>query len=349
MKDFTRRHFLRNSAITAGAAAISPGIIAAEPAPGTAVPEMIWGNLLHLSYNMWCDRRPEKWGNYSQDQLHYVQVSDTLRFDDKLWYDITEKMAKAGMNMVVIDVGDGIQFESYPEISVRNAWSHARLGEELARLRSLGLEPVPKLNFSTGHDQWLHDYSRMVSTPVYYRVCAGLIAEVASLFGKPRFFHLGYDEENFGNQKSYSIAIVRQHELWWHDFGFFNKTVEDQGCRPWIWSDFAWDHPADFYEKMPKNVLQSNWYYHPDFNRTEDRALRTFHELESHGYDQVPAGSNWDSPDNFGNLVKWCLKEIPRTRLKGFLQTPWFPTLEPFRDRHLQAVEIVGEAIRLCK
>ena len=88
---------------------------------------MIWANLLHLSYNMWPDRRPDSWGHYTPDQLHYVQVSDTLRFDDSLWRDITDKMAKVGMNMVVIDVGDGIQFKSHPEISVKQAWSRARL------------------------------------------------------------------------------------------------------------------------------------------------------------------------------------------------------------------------------
>ena len=341
MKDLSRRNFLRNSAIAAGATSMAPGVFAA----GSAGPNLIWGNLIHLSYNMWCDRLPEKWGNYSSDQLHYVQVSDNLRFDEKLWHDITDKMAEAGMNMVVIDVGDGIQFASHPEISVKNAWTPAKLGKELARLRSMGLEPIPKLNFSTGHDQWLHEYSRMVSTPVYYKVCAELIAEVTSLFGNPRFFHLGYDEENFGNQRSYSIAIVRQHELWWHDFNFFNKTVEDLGCRPWIWSDFAWDHPEDFYGKMPGNVLQSNWYYNPDFSKTDQKAINTFRELEKHGYDQIPTGSNWDSPDNFGNLVKWCLKEIPGPRLKGFLQTPWFPTLEPFRKKHLEAIEVAGKAI----
>ena len=79
-------------------------------------------------------------------------------------------MARAGMNMLVIDLGDGIRYESHPEIAVQGAWPPARLREELARLRALGLEPIPKLNFSTAHDAWLHDYSRMVSTPAYYKV-----------------------------------------------------------------------------------------------------------------------------------------------------------------------------------
>jgi hypothetical protein len=45
-------------------------------------------------------------------------------------------------------------------------------------------------------------------------------------------------------------------------------------------------------------------------------------------------------------LVDWCRKDIPGQRLKGFLQTPWKPTLEVFRDHHIQAVDNVAEAIR---
>ena len=357
MNDLSRRNFLRNTALTLGSAALAPGIFAADSrgeivSPTNETPDspMIWGSLLHLSYNMWCDRLPDKWGKtYTSDQMHYVRVSDTLRFDDKLWYDITEKMAKVGMNMVVIDVGDGIQFASHPEISVKKAWSTARLSEELARLRSIGLEPIPKLNFSTAHDEWLHEYARMVSTPAYYKVCADLIAEMAALFGKPRFFHIGYDEETAGNQAAYALSIVRQHELWWHDFNIIVTTVEAQGCRPWMWSDYAWEHPEDFNGRIPGNVLQSNWYYGLEFNKTDNKRLNTFRELEKNGYDQVPTGSNWNTPESFGQLVKWCLKEIPGSRLKGFLQTPWFPTLETFRDRHFQAVDNVAEAINAYK
>ena len=39
--------------------------------------------------------------------------------------------------------------------------------KELDRMRALGLEPLPKLNFSTCHDAWLKDYHRMISTPQY--------------------------------------------------------------------------------------------------------------------------------------------------------------------------------------
>lgn len=96
---------------------------------------------------------------------------------------------------------------------------------------------------------------------------------------------------------------------------------------------------------MPKSVLQSNWYYGMAFDKTEDPKIGTFLELEKHGFDQIPTGSNWSTPDNFEALVAWCSPRIAASRLKGFLQTPWKPTLEEFRDRHLQAIDLVGKAI----
>ena len=99
-------------------------------------PGLIWGNLVHLSYNMWSDRPVSEWGHLAKEDLHYVTTSPVLRFlDDTLWNDILKAMSAAGMNMVVIDVGDGIQYKSHPEISVKNAWSHKRLKQELAKAR----------------------------------------------------------------------------------------------------------------------------------------------------------------------------------------------------------------------
>ena len=92
---------------------------------------------------------------------------------------------------------------------------------ERRKFRKMGLEPIPKLNFAAGHDIWLGKYSRMVSTDTYYGVCSDLIEEVIDLFDKPRFFHLGMDEENAEDQRYLNLVVIRQHDLWWHDFYFF--------------------------------------------------------------------------------------------------------------------------------
>ncbi len=320
-------------------AAESPA--SAGAAPGQKRP-MIWGNLLHLSVNMWCDwDAPELKGD---DSIYRPY----LRFDRSVWDDILKKMQQVGMNLVVLDLGDGVKYESHPEIAVKGAWSTGELRTELARLRSMGLEPIPKLNFSTTHDVWLGKYARCVSTDTYYEVCGELIAEVIGLFDRPRFFHLGMDEEDYGNQKYYQHVCIRQYDLWWHDFLFLAQQVEKGGARPWIWSDYVWHHPELFYEKMPKTVVQSNWYYEPKFNLADARA-KAFGELDQHGYDQIPTGSNYYNPTNFGALAAACRERIAPARLMGFLQTPWKATLEKHRQRHMDAIEEVAEAMRAAK
>ena len=304
-----------------------------------AASELIKANLLHLSYNMWADREdPERPDSYTTARPY-------LRFDESLWRDILRKMVENGLNMVIIDLGDGIRYESHPEIAVRGAWSPEKLREELKFIRGLGLEPIPKLNFSACHDVWLGPYSRCLSTDTYYAVCADLIEEVIRLFDTPRFFHLGMDEETANHQRRFEYVGIRQFDLWWHDFLFYVERVEKAGVRAWIWSDYIWNNREVFLRRMPKSVLQSNWYYDVVFNDTVNY-VKAYHDLEEHGFDQVPTGSNWSHPDNFGMTVEYCRKIIAPERLKGFLQTPWKPTLEAERKRHVEAVEQVGRALR---
>lgn len=298
--------------------------------------ELIWGNLLHLSYNMWEDRvAPE---------VPERGFQPYLRCDQELWDELVREMAAAGMNTLVIDLGDGVRYQSHPEIAVENAWSPAKLKDELAKIRDAGIEPLPKLNFATTHDAWMGEYQRMVSTDAYYQVCADLIAEVAELFDGPRLFHLGMDEEGYSCQRYYRYVVIRQFDLLWHDLGFLLEEVERTGARPWIWSDYLWHQPDDFLDHMPRKVLQSNWYYgelNPELN-----PVAAYQTLEQHHYEQVPTGSNWSRDDNFLETVRFCRAEIAPERLLGFLAAPWKPTLAEHRQHHLDAIAQVAAAKR---
>ncbi len=299
-------------------------------------PSMIWAYLLHLGYNMWSDRENPGVGD------GHFGCRPYLRCDKSLWDDVLKKMVDSGVNMVVIDLGEGVRYDSHPEIGIRNAWSPAKLKRELVKMRKMGLEPIPKLNFSTCHDTWLGPYHRMISTPKYYEVCKNLIAEVTEIFDRPRFFHLGMDEETPQHQKHFDYVLVRQFDLWWHDFFSLVKQVEKNGARPWIWSDYVWWHPETFYERMPTTVLQSNWYYRPEFTK-KILAVRSYLDLEQHGYDQIPTGSNWTCQENFENTVKYLRRRIDRKRLMGFFMTVWRPSLEVCRERHMNALDLVAE------
>ena len=349
-----RRNFIKQVSAVSIASSI-PSVLFSQTSPS---PDMIWAGLVHLSYNMWNHPTPLK---YKDDNYQFktckeacgwaLGIRSNLTFDDNVWNAILKEMVSVGMNMIVIDLGDGIQYESHPEIAANNAWTTEKLKKELVRIRKMGLEPIPKLNFATAHDAWMKEYSRMVSSDIYYGVCKDLIEEVSILFNKPRFFHLGMDEETAACQKGNDYVVIRQNDLWWSDLYFYIAEVEKNGMRPWVWSDYAWYKPEIFFKKMPKSVLQSNWYYWSNFDvkTLEDKMkprVQLYNELEAHGYDQIPTGTNWIIPENFELTVDYCKKVIDPSRLSGFMTAPWFPTLKPCLDKHIEAIGQVGRAIK---
>jgi hypothetical protein len=98
---------------------------------------------------------------------------------------------------------------------------------------------------------------------------------------------------------------------------------------------------------MPLSVLQSNWYYGERFDKRQPH-VRTYLDFDRHGFDQVPTGSNHQLVENFPGTVDYCRARIDPKRLKGFLQTPWRPTIAKFRDHHLAAIAAVRDGIRRC-
>ena len=317
---------------------------------GKKCDSMTWAGLFHMGVNMWSDQPVDSWGPYKGEQLKLVCKAAHLRFDENVWRALTKRMADVGMNMVVIDLGEAVKYPSHPELWVEGSWEIDRFRSELARLRAMGLEPIPKMNFSAAHDTWLNEYERMLSTQTYFGVCADLIRDVAEIFDHPRLRHLGYDEETVGHQSKYLYCAVRQGELWWHDFLWFVKETEKNGMRPWIWSDYVWHHPELFYSRMPKSVLQSNWYYGAEFDASKAGGLaanriKTYEDLDKAGFDQMPTGSNWSNDVNFSGTVDYCRMVCSPERLKGFLMAPWYFTLPEWEAKNLAAVDQVGAAI----
>ncbi len=349
-----RRNFIKQMAIAGITAGNMPSFLYSGNKTNQNI---IWANMLSLHYNRSDNTPPEykdpdfKSSDCQETWQWARQYRSFLTFEDEIWNILLKEMSAAGMNMVLINVGDGILYESHPEISVENAWTHKKVKSELAKCRQLGLEPVPKMNFSTTHDLWLGKYARMVSTDEYYSVCRDLINEVCYLFDYPRFFHLGMDEETPQHQRKLNYAVMRQHDLWWADFYFFIGEVERNNVRPWIWSDYAWRNTDTFFKKMPKSVVQSNWYYGSVFDLNalpEERKMyvKLYNDLDKFGYDQIPTGSNHSNNTNFEQTVEYCKNVIDPSRLLGYLTAPWRPTLKPCLERHKEAIIQVAQAKR---
>ena len=306
-----RKDFIYQTAI--GLAALGVGVSCSKQksskiskiGPQTAAAEIgdIRSLLLHLGSNMWCDYPTEQMGAPAPESAQTLDVKPEFQlvWTDERWREVTDRAAKAGINMIVIDLGEGLFYPSHPELAIEGTWSVEKMRAEIKHLNEQGIEVVPKLNFSTTHNGWMGDYSHMVSSKPYYRMCEDVIRDVVEIFGNPRFFHIGFDEEraSFQESEKFQYICVRKGEYWWQDFLHIVKTVEQYGARAWMWSDYAW-RSEDFYERCPKSVIQQNWFYDESYggfdintNTTSDaKILDAFYKLDKAGFDQVPCGTN---------------------------------------------------------
>ena len=114
MNKISRREFVQGCA--AAAATIgATGCSTSAPAILTGKKPLIWANLIQLGCNMWNDHDMEPGKPYSN------RVADYLRFDEKVWRDLTEQTRDAGMNMVIVDLAEGLVYPSHPELAVKGS------------------------------------------------------------------------------------------------------------------------------------------------------------------------------------------------------------------------------------
>ena len=285
---------------------------------------MIWSYLIHLSTHMWDDENTPPRGWYLPPR--YTPENNV---DLTVWDDTVDFLAAHGFNMVLVDVGDGMKYESHPDVSAPDAWDKDFLKKKLGEMRAKGLEPIPKLNFSAGHHTWLKEYRRMVSSKIYYEVCADLIGEICEVFDSPRLFHLGMDEETDSICSQWDITVIRRSTMLWHDFYFFFDECAKHGMRPWVWSDYYWWGSAKlFAEKMPRDVLQSNWYYRNFTDLPENdiyyRNIKCYEDLDKLGFEQVPTASTCSTSRNALQTMEHCSRKLSKDKLLGYMTAPWY-------------------------
>ncbi len=304
----------------------------------------MWSILVHLNKNMWSR-----------------SCENVNTWEESMWDYILEESHKTGINTIVLDIGNGIEYATHPEIAVKGAWTRKRVRDEVARCRSLGIALIPKLNFSSNHDMWLGIYKRMLSTPQYYKVANDLIKEVYELFDRPEYIHLGMDEES-AQYCSGDYCVFRQGELYWHDLRYLVDCVADTGAMPWIWSSPLFDHPEEFKTHFaPDEMIISPYHYNalrPDhytpidsrseyqvyYNEgiykergfkyvEEDPFLVRFMEvaipLMNEGYLYVPCASVFNRCKyNHDDLLEYFRDNAPDNQIVGYMSAPWFFTIE---------------------
>ena len=304
----------------------------------------IWALYAKMCNNMW----------------HEIQ-EDKIEFDEDFWRYIVDGAAKAGFNMIMLDVGDAVKFKSHPELAVEGSWEGERMTAEVKRCRELGIELVPRLNFSSAHNFWMKDWRRMTSSEPYYKFCSELIKEIYEIFDGPRFIHIGYDEEVplCCQRPSFDYQIMRAGKLLTHDFKFLLDEVNKTGATPWCAHDLLWEHTEDYLRDIdPKeNVVMSPWFYwgireghrtpikefNKDGSRNEYYAQgikfeedipfyqnatgywyggQTIKMLE-HGFKYMPMASNYINDYNIDDMLWYFKTYAPDDQIVGYFIANW--------------------------
>lgn len=311
--------------------------------------EKMWSMLVHLGTNLWYEEGNNNGGG---GRVWKSPASNTLRFDRDVFYRYLDALRSEGVNTIILDIAEGLKYESHPELAVNGSYTHDEMREMLEYMYSLGFSVIPKLNFSTCHDIWLGEYSRMISTPKYYEVCRDLITEVCHLFNA-KYMHLGMDEENYPNQRYYDYAVVRQNDLWWHDLYFYIDCVESCGARAMMWTDYARHRPDEFIRRIPRSVVMCNWYYGDrfadDYSTLEEEDMirvRPFHLFAEQGFDQLATGSSEYHYHSTALLADHIARNVDNTHVLGFMQTTWCDTTAEREEELIRSAKSLGDAKR---
>lgn len=216
----------------------------------------LWAYNINLGYNMWFDKYSLL--NFSE----YDKIErDFLYFDKDTWNRVTEFLPAQGINTVIIDLAEGVKYDSCPEAAVKGSLSKEEFKEMLDRLRALGLTPIPKLDFSAAHDIWLNVYSRMLTTTPYRTMVKNLITEVCELFDNPKYFHIGMGDESNEYQKHYGFILTRGRINFWEDANVMFDACRACGARPIMSGEYYNREPYLFTKNIPEDVIISAPYF----------------------------------------------------------------------------------------
>ena len=311
--------------------------------------------LLHLGTNMW--QKPGISPNYLEiyGACENGGYTEKLITDRAVWREVTDFLPTVGINTLLIDMGEGVELKRHPELAIEGTWSQEEFKAELRRLRSLGLTPLPKFNFSWGHNAWMKEMAYHIDTPDYYAFCKDIIEETCELFDHPALFHLGLEEEDPASQMFMPVIITRSRERKAYDANFLFDVCRACGARPWIWIDPLsikdWGGKEGFCAAVPKDVLVSNWYYGHRIYVGTDRVFESprvslYRDLEEWGYDQVPTVSTYSYYLNSRLTARLIKDYLDPAHIAGIMSASWLYNTPGMKEGLLYDAEILGDAVK---
>jgi len=259
---------------------------------------------------------------------NWCNVKETEKpFDLKVGLDVVAAMAKAGMNLLVIDCEDGVEYASHPELKRPYTVPMGMIKELAACARSNGIEIVPKINFSRSHyhqhNSWFRPHDKLFDNEKYWPLAFEVIDELVQELKPEHYFHIGMDEDHSRSYTQYVTAINTLH-----------SGLKERGLKTIIWNDSAceWASAQIHQEKsmfaertIPKDIVQVLW----DYVRTPTVHIKRIRDA---GFEL------WGAPGNKPEQVDTMKEELLENGAAGIIFTRWKSCIEENREDLLNAL-----------
>lgn len=190
--------------------------------------------------------------------------NDKCTFKMDLGRQLIETAGRGRMNMLILDIKDGMVYRSHPEISLPGAISQADVAALVELARSYGMDVVPKYNLSTTHLGWILPAVKVpeeVDTEKFWKVAEDVANEIIEVVKPEHYFHAGFDEDRGRNREKYLERLLHMH-----------KFLADRKLTTMIWADqFCYTNlhtgklegPEKILDRVPKDVVMVDWRYQP--------------------------------------------------------------------------------------
>lgn len=205
---------------------------------------LVRGYLMHLTHydSVWIKRK------------HLEQ-----RFDLPLALELVDAMARAGLNTLILDVEDAVEYRTHPELRRAYTAPMADYRRLVRRAKARNLMVVPKLNFSKGvdmHNAWISPYDEIPDTnPRYFEHALQMVDELVEGLDL-RYFHSGMDEDC--RSPALYLAVIRK----------LHRELSKRHLRMVMWSDVghSWTPVRNAKTRMvlpdlPRDIIMMPWTY----------------------------------------------------------------------------------------
>jgi hypothetical protein len=267
------------------------------------------------------------------DPLWYSRKAQEQPFNLKIGLEVVDALAAVGMNMLAIDLDDGVEFKSHPELKRHYTVPMSHLEELVGHARSIGLEIVPKLNFSKGsqrHNDWFSPHHELPDNDEYYRLAFEVIDEVIDVCKPERYFFIGMDEDMQRSDAQYISVIKRLHSeltqrklktIMWNDSVHLSGAMI-QCVRKTLAAEDA----------IARDVVQVVWDYGP----TRRYALDRIQDMRKKGFE------TWIAPGTNPEHVRAWRQTVAAKDCAGLMMTMWQSVCDKTREAMLERIRTLG-------